>query len=208
MKIRNSTIFNTWLESLSYFMNSTDVVPTERNLDTYEMRNVVLEVENPLGDIDSLLSFERSRGIEYTSEFYEEYWKIVRDKVKKFPKSSVNQEDVIIDKLKECSYNRHGYASIWVPTIDTVVSRPSCITGIYFMVRNEKLNMTAILRSNDAWGQALNDMYELVRIQKHVANRLQMEIGEYTHFAMSYHLYIKDYIDAKMLLEEKNIIAK
>jgi len=203
MKIRNTTIFKTWLDSLSYFNNSTDIVPTERNLDTYEMRNVVLEVEKPLDGILSLLSFERSRGIDYTSEFYENYWKTVNDKVRVFPKSDVNQEDVIINKLKECSYNRHGYASIWVPQIDTVVSRPSCIIGIYFMVRNEKLNMTSILRSNDAWGQALNDMFELVRIQEQVAKRLQMEMGEYTHFAMSYHLYTKDYFDATMLLKEK-----
>lgn len=203
MKIRNSSIYNTWKDSLTYLINCTEVVPTERNLDTYEIRNVVLEIEKPLDDIDALLSFERSRGIDYSSKSYEEYWGIVRNKVKKFPKSSVNQEDVIVNKLKSCSYNRHGYVSIWVPSIDTTVSYPSCIIGVYFMVRDERLNMTAILRSNDAWGQALNDMYELVEIQKNVAHRLQMEVGMYTHFAMSYHLYIKDCVDAKMLLNSR-----
>ena len=62
--------------------------------------------------------------------------------------------------------------------------------------------MTSILRSNDAWGQALNDMYELIMIQKDMATRLQLKVGTYSHFAMSYHLYTKDRIDALVYLKE------
>ena len=69
------------------------------------------------------------------------------------------------------------------------------------MIREDKLNMTAMLRSNDAWGQALNDMYQLVKIQEDMAKKMQIQVGTYTHFAISYHMYTKDRMDAQLYLE-------
>lgn len=201
MKIRNSSIMATWTRSLEYLVDCPEIVPTERNLDTYEIRNAVLEIEQPLEGRDKLLAFEKKRGHIYSEEKYVNYWKNVYEKLKKFPKTSVTQLDIITEKLNASPYNRHGYASIWNPSIDLKDSYPSCIIGIYFMVRDEKLNMTAMLRSNDAWGQALNDMYELVKFQEQVAINLQLEVGVYTHFAISYHLYTKDHMEAQLYLK-------
>lgn len=203
VKIRNKSIIDTWTQSLKYLVDCQNVVPTERNLDTYEVTNAILEVEKPLENRDILLAFEKKRSHNYTEKSYVKYWKIVHDKLKKFPKTSVAQIDIITDKLSNSPYNRHGYASIWAPSIDLKTDYPSCIIGIYFMIRDEKLNMTAMLRSNDAWGQALNDMYELVKIQEEIAMKLQLEVGIYTHFAASYHLYTKDRMDAQLFLKEK-----
>lgn len=204
MKIRNNSIMATWTQSLEYLVDCQEVVPTERNLDTYEIRNAVLEIEQPLEGRDKLLAFEKKRGHIYSEEKYVNYWKNVCEKLKKFPKTRVAQLDVITKKLNASPYNRHGYASIWNPSIDLEDSYPSCIIGIYFMIRDEKLNMTAILRSNDAWGQALNDMYELVNFQEEVAINLQLKVGIYTHFAISYHLYTKDHMDAQLYLKGYN----
>lgn len=203
MNIRGNTILSTWRDSIKLLMNCSTIVPTERNLDTYEETNSVLTIEKPLEALDELLALEKKRGHNYSEERITTYWKIVNDKLEKFPRTNVAQLKVIIDKLSESPYNRHGYASIWVPSIDTVSPYPSCIIGIYFTIRQEKLNMTAILRSNDAWGQALNDMYELVMIQKKMSERLQIGVGEYSHFAMSYHLYTKDRMDAMLFLKEE-----
>lgn len=202
MKIRNDSIMSTWTQSLEYLVDCQEVVPTERNLDTYEIRNAVLEIEKPLKERDKLLAFEKKRGHDYNEVKYINYWKNVNDKLKKFPKTSITQLDIITEKLNTSPYNRHGYASIWNPSVDLKNPYPSCIIGIYFMVRDDKLNMTAMLRSNDAWGQALNDMYELVKFQEKIAMKLQFEVGIYTHFAISYHLYTKDYMDAQLYLKE------
>lgn len=204
MKIRNDSIMNTWMQSLEILVNCKNIVPTERNLDTYEIGNVVLEIEKPLENRDILLAFEKKRGHNYNDQLLVDYWKTVHDKLKKFPKTSVMQMDSIMDKLNVSPYNKHAYASIWAPSVDLKSEYPSCIIGIYFLIREEKLNMTAILRSNDAWGQALNDIYELVKIQEHMAEKLQLEVGVYTHFAISYHLYTKDRMEAQLCLE-KNV---
>ncbi len=202
MKISGDTVMSVWKDSLKQLVESISIVPTERNLDTYEILNAVLTINNPLKGLDELLVYEKSRGHLYNDLSHQQYWKSVRQKLKKFPKSNVAQLDYIADKLAHSPYNRHGYASIWAPAVDTLSPYPLCIIGVYFSIRNECLNMTAILRSNDAWGQALNDMYELIMIQKDMATRLQLEIGTYSHFAMSYHLYTKDRIDALVFLEE------
>lgn len=203
MMIAGDSILSAWNDSLCHLVETTSIVPTERNLDTYEIENAILQVQHPLKDLDQLLAFEKTRGNDFGDSVRRQYWEAVAQKLKKFPKSSVAQLDVIANKLAQSPYNRHGYASIWVPSDDTVSSYPSCIIGIYFTIRNECLNMTSILRSNDAWGQALNDMYELVMIQEKMSRRLQKKMGIYSHFAMSYHLYIKDRMDALMYLEGK-----
>lgn len=203
MKISGNIIFDVWKDSLSILINSESIVPTERNLDTYEVLNSVLIIEHPLADWDKLLAFEKKRGIIYSDPSRRDYWDAVHKKLKKFPRSNVDQLDFVFQKLDNSPYNRHGYASIWAPQIDTTSSYPSCIIGIYFMIRNDRLHMTAILRSNDAWGQALNDIYELVKIQEEMALTLQLEVGSYTHFAMSYHLYTKDKMDVQLFLSEE-----
>lgn len=205
MNIRGDTILSTWRDSIQILVNSEKLVPTERNQDTFEENNSVLTIEHPVKDLDELLAFEKSRGNIYSESKIVDYWKIVNEKLDKFPNTDVSQLDVIYKKLSQSPFNRHGYASIWVPEIDTVSPYPSCIIGVYFTIRDDKLNMTSILRSNDAWGQALNDMYELVMVQKRMSERLQIRIGEYSHFAMSYHLYFNDRKDAIMMLKEDQI---
>lgn len=203
MKITGNSILSVWKDSLHHLVEATSIVPTERNLDTYEIENAVLTVQHPLENLDELLAFEKARGHDFGDSALVEYWKEVAQKLKKFPKSSVAQLDFIAEKLGKSPYNRHGYASIWSPAVDTVSLYPSCIIGIYFSIRNDCLNMTSILRSNDAWGQALNDMYELTMIQEKMAKRLQIKMGTYSHFAMSYHLYLKDYVNAMLYLKEE-----
>ena len=202
MKISGDTVMSVWKESLKRLVETTSIVPTERNLDTYEILNTVLTISDPLKNLDELLAYEKSRGHIYNDLSHQQYWDSVRQKLKKFPKSNVAQLDFIAGKLSNSPYNRHGYASIWAPAVDTISPYPLCIIGIYFSIRNECLNMTSILRSNDAWGQALNDMYELIMIQKDMSARLQLKVGSYSHFAMSYHLYTKDRIDALVFIDE------
>lgn len=204
MKIIGDTVMSVWKDSLKELVASKLIVPTERNLDTYEVLNAVLTINNPLKDLDELLAYEKNRGHVYNDQSHQQYWEAVRQKLRRFPKSNIAQLDFVADKLTNSPYSRHGYASIWAPTVDTVSPYPLCIIGVYFSIRNNCLNMTSILRSNDAWGQALNDMYELIMIQKDMATRLQVKVGSYSHFAMSYHLYTKDRIDALLFLEEKS----
>lgn len=207
MQIDGKNLLEVWKKSIFALLSLDTLVPTDRNLDTYEYANMVLNVTEPLKNLDELRSFEEQRNIDYSSASIRTYWDNVENRVKKYYRSSrstINQLDEVTSKLHDNPYTRHGYISIWSPFTDLKDSYPTCLIGLYFIIRNDKLNMTAIMRSNDSWGQALNDMYELVAIQKKVADELKIKVGTYSHFAMSYHLYTKDKINAMMVLGKES----
>lgn len=202
MKVVDKTIFGAWTESIKEMLRCDNVVPTDKSDDTFESLNATIQVEKPLEELDKLLQFEKKRNVFYEDENRKKYWKSVLDRLIKFPRTKVNQEEYVINKLNGNPYNRHAYVSLWAPSEDTNQTYPLCIIGLYFLVRNDSLYMTAIIRSNDSWGQALNDMYELVMIQKRIAEKLQMKVGTYTHIAFSYHMYVKNKVDAQLFISE------
>jgi thymidylate synthase len=210
MELKGKNILGTWKRSLDKLLKSDNIIPTERSGDTIELQNFILVITSPTDKMNDIVIFERTRGIDYYTNSYEKYWSSVNDRLKMFAtvEGKTNQIEAIVDKLSNSPYNRQAYASIWSPGIDSISSYPLCIVGVYFFVRNNLLNMTAILRSNDAWGQALNDMYHLVTIQKEVADMLNISVGTYTHIAMSYHIYTSDLIKAKLFLEDDNNAKK
>ena len=195
MEIIKDTIVEAWKEGLRVVINEEGFVPTQRkNTHTKEVLNIQLTVTNPLEGLDDIPAFEKERKFDIDSVSNELYWDMmVNAKLTNFKsgEKEINQIDTICKRL-EVKYNRQAYATIWSPEVDTVSAHPVCILGVYFYIRQEKLHMVGILRSNDAWGQGLNDMYHLVKIQQKVAKRLNIEVGTYTHYVMSLHIYEND----------------
>lgn len=200
MEIKGETIVDAWKKGLKVVISQEGFIPTQRkNAHTKEILNVQLIVSNPLKGLDDIPDLEKKRKFDIDSVSNELYWDMmVNAKLTNFKsgEKEIDQIDTICKRL-EVKYNRQAYATIWSPEIDTVSAHPVCILGVYFYIRQEKLNMVGILRSNDAWGQGLNDMYHLVRIQQKVAKRLNIEVGTYTHYVMSLHIYDKDLIPAR-----------
>lgn len=120
-----------------------------------------------------------------------------------FPK--INQIEYIVQKLKEKPYSRRAQAITWRPLVDPFHSDPPCLQRIYMRVKNEQLIMQTTWRSRDlfrAWEANVNGM---IRIQKYVADQLNVEVGHYLDFSNSLHIYgntIEEVID--MLKRMKN----
>lgn len=203
MELKGKMALPTWKRSLGKLLKSDNVTPTERSGDTIELQNFVMVISSPLKNLEKIVEFENSRGIDYTTKSYRKYWQSVDDRLSGFASNGgkIDQTRIIAEKLGNSSYSRQAYATIWSPEIDSVSPYPFCIVGVYCFIRDDALNMTSILRSNDAWGQALNDIYHLVKIQEKLSKKLGVSMGTYTHIAMSYHIYVSDLIKAKIFLE-------
>lgn len=204
MEFRGSKILPTWKKSLTKLLKDGSVVPTERNGDTVELSNAIIIINKPITGLDEIIAFDHNRGIDYTNIERVKYWESVSERLEKFQSSNaceINQIDHAVKKLSENPYNRQAYATVWSPELDVKSAYPLCITGLHFSIREERLNLTAILRSNDAWGQALDDIYHLIKIQEATAKAMSIPVGVYTHIAMSYHIYNADLIKARILLE-------
>lgn len=64
-----------------------------------------------------------------------------------------------------------------------------CTVSLQFLLRDNKLNLTVYMRSNDIWMGFPYDVFNFTCFQIKMAMELGVEIGWYTHVSGSLHLY-------------------
>lgn len=77
-----------------------------------------------------------------------------------------------------------------------------CTCTLQFMLRENRLQLLVAMRSNDAWLGLPHDIFCFTMIQELVARSLEVELGDYKHFAGSLHLYVGDIEKAARFQEE------
>ena len=101
-----------------------------------------------------------------------------------------DQLDYVIAKLRNEKDTRHAAISIYDCKEHRYYRKDTpCTYAIQFTIYNDVLNMSVLMRSNDLWYGFCNDQYCFSMIQKLVADELNMEVGEYYHYAHNLHLY-------------------
>lgn len=89
--------------------------------------------------------------------------------------------------------SRQAFARVSLPEHqrEGVRDQP-CTMHLMFMVRGGRLNLTVVMRSNDAVRGLAYDMPWFCHCQLRMADELGLPVGTYTHFAHSMHLYDRD----------------
>ena len=101
-----------------------------------------------------------------------------------------DQLDYVVAKLKNEKDTRHAAISIYDCKEHKYYSKDTpCTYAIQFTIYNDVLNMAVLMRSNDLWYGFCNDQYCFSMIQKLVADKMNMQVGEYYHYAHNLHLY-------------------
>ena len=101
-----------------------------------------------------------------------------------------NQLDYVVAKLRTQKDTRHAAISIYDCKEHEYYRKDTpCTYAIQFTIYNDVLNMSVLMRSNDLWYGFCNDQYCFSMIQKLVADKMNMEVGEYYHYAHNLHLY-------------------
>ncbi|NIT51633.1 MAG: thymidylate synthase, partial [candidate division Zixibacteria bacterium] len=77
-----------------------------------------------------------------------------------------------------------------------------CTCTLQFMIRDGQLYLFTSMRSNDAFWGLPHDIFAFTMLQEIVARSLSVELGTYSHFVGSLHLYEKRKLEAKQYLEE------
>ena len=98
----------------------------------------------------------------------------------------------IIRELQRDPYSRRAVIDVR-RTSDNLLNDPPCLQHIQFVIRNGKLNMTVLFRSNDACKATFMNAYALTCLQEMVAAELGVDVGSYTHIANSFHAYERDW---------------
>lgn len=105
------------------------------------------------------------------------------------PYEPINQIEECIKLLQKCGHTRRAQAITWKPWEDLGIHDPACLQRFWFRIEDNKLNMVANMRSNDAYKAAYMNIYAFTELQQYMANRLGVEVGEYIHCVDSFHIY-------------------
>lgn len=120
-------------------------------------------------------------------------------------KNGFNQLEKIIELLKTDKASRRAVININSANKNVIETKDEpCTIALQVFIRDEKLHMTAIMRSNDLWTGTPYDIFYFTEIQKYIANELEVGYGTYTHFASSLHIYDRDVQNIVKSRENKN----
>jgi thymidylate synthase len=103
----------------------------------------------------------------------------------------------VIEELEKHPNSRQ----LWVPVWKTEDEdrrgdrRVPCSLGYWFVQREGELEMTYMMRSCDFATHYPNDVALASIMQKYVASKTGYEVGTFTHFVGSFHIYAKDVAD-------------
>ena len=121
-----------------------------------------------------------------------------------FGENANNQVRNAIDALREKPTSRRVVLQVLDRTdmYGPYHSDIPCTNTIQFLVRDNKLHSIVSMRSNDAWMGMMHDIFAFTMIQEMVARDLDIDIGTYTHFVGSLHLYDGDREQASKFVDE------
>lgn len=204
MEILGTSLSETWEKSIRRLIeDETPLVPTQHGVMAKELQNLVMIIDGPFQErrISEKYSFPEKFRTDYTESLLESYStaEILHSRMYKYGNSKLNQFERCIKILQEEWYSRRAVMTLWKPEEDLFSPFPPCICSLQMIVRQNKLDLVVIMRSNDAWLSAHLDMLALTNIQRVIAETLKLRCGRYIHHAVSYHIYEFDYPKAKQV---------
>ena len=121
-------------------------------------------------------------------------------------KHGFDQLEKMVELLKTDVHSRRAVININVPNENVIETKDEmCTVCLQFLVRDNKLNLSAVMRSNDLYFGFPFDDISFIEWQKYVADKLGLEYGSYTHHAISLHIYERDFDKFNKILDERKI---
>jgi thymidylate synthase len=120
-----------------------------------------------------------------------------------FGQRGVNQVETVIARLRAQPTSRK--AAIQLFDAGDLVGSPKdipCTCSLHFLRRGDRLDMSTMMRSNDAFLGLPHDVFTFTMLQEIIARTLGCEPGVYSHFASSLHVYDRHAEEARRYLEE------
>lgn len=105
-----------------------------------------------------------------------------------------SQVEYVVNTLKTDPNSRRAILVLWNGSMDTDPGHQDypCTTSIAFRIRDDSLNMTVNMRSNDIWRGASSDFIQFSLLHRTLAELIGVKLGIYTHNVQSMHLYVTD----------------
>lgn len=198
-------------------------VQESRNGKTLEVQDLIIEVENPhemapngvrtgysvsIGWVEGLQLIAGISDSALTAQVQPNFRNYMEDDTGKFwgaygPRL-VDQLPVIAGRLAAEPDTRQAVTTLWDPEFDSRGGKKDhpCTTAFVFQIRDGRLNMSTLMRSNDLWWGWPYDSQQFAMLQLTLAGVLEVPVGTYTHHAVSAHLYEPHWAAAESVLND------
>lgn len=212
--VRERFIGDAWLKILKLIMKFGAVKKSEYDIDQKELMNlmVVIEEEDPDKPvwkefynftktelkkyIPSVITPEKDRSVEYT------YGQRMMDF------KGVDQIEYIVKKLKSHPFSRRAVVCLWDIENDPETDKPPCLNLVQCLVQENKLFLTAYIRSNDMFDAWPRNAYALRKLQKIIAKKIGLGIGSLTTISCSAHVYKAQWERVNKILKKHPTIVQ
>lgn len=115
----------------------------------------------------------------------------------------INQvEDVIIPYLKKYPTDRAAVAMMFDLAVDHKASRAPCMCMVQAATLGDKLNLTAYFRSHAVSSGWVLNAFGLRRLQKHIADKINLKMGTLTVFSNCAHIYDNEWGAAEKIVKD------
>ena len=213
-KIRRQHAGQVWLEIIKKIMKFGTIRESFHGNNCIELFNItaVITDEDP-DNIKMFPYFQISENDikEYLPKFMtgekgtadytygERLWNFPKIEGKDFKYNQI--DDVIIDFLSRYPTDRAAYATTFGIQDHTAESAP-CMTQIQATNVDEKLELTAYFRSHDIFAGWLLNSFGLRTLQKYIADKLKMPLGNLNMISNCAHIYDNNWKLAQELIEK------
>ncbi len=209
-----NSIADGWLRLLDTIMKFGEEKPSEYGVKQKEILDLVMVIE---GDDDGIAPW-----FSFTKTDLEKYYPTVLDGTKNpnvhytygerlFSHPMIGRQDGVMkidqvelafEHIKKVPHTRRAIAFTWNVELDSMSQHPPCITQVSWNIKNGKLCQTATIRSNDMFNAWPMNAFALRELQRRMAKRLGVEMGQTIIISNSAHLYENTWSGAAKVLEK------
>ena len=201
--IRASTPVDGWTRVVRKIMDSGMERKDERGMKTKWCDNLMVHVSKPLENrVTDLYPFsEKVLKEKYATQLLTpdrmDFDYTYGERLNAWGDGQINQIEYIIHKLSSNPHSRRAVATTWDPRKDTESEEVPCLNHFVFMTRDNWLDLSVMIRSNDMYGAWLANVYALGDLLAHVVERVNLEVGAITTLSVNAHIYEHDWEKAR-----------
>jgi len=225
MEVKDKTASKVWKKALKYILSKGKDFTDKEERVCREILNMTLVIEDPTKDItgpikilnsfkkwiypplEELAKFMLSKkdmpGYYYTYGSRAFNFGSGSHNLDKKDQNQINQiEEFVIPLLKKDPTSRRATVLFYNPLKDSNLYKKE-VPGMIlanFKIKDKKLYVTAVIRSNDLFYGWPTSIYQIYILQDYIREKLNLDIGSITTFSVSAHIFEDQFDDIKKII--------
>ncbi|MHA1576427.1 MAG: thymidylate synthase [Candidatus Thorarchaeota archaeon] len=203
LKAKNS--IDGWTRLVRRIMETGMSRTDERGIETRWLENVMIHVLDPYSErVSDLYPFsEKVLREKYATQLLTsdrmDFDYTYGERLNAWGTEVINQIEYVIEKLKSSPISRRAIATTWDPRKDTISDEVPCLNHFVFMTRENVLDVSVMIRSNDMYGAWPANVYALGELLTYVSEKTELVPGTITTLSVNAHIYKHDWDAAKLI---------